>query len=88
VKDVHVDLPLPDSGYFVAQLGKAELAQEERTGKLRIASVELTSAVLILPAKNKHHDIWRSQEWTSAAEAELCVRAAEYQLQKVQGVYA
>ena len=32
-------------------------------------------------------DIRESQEWPSVAETELCVRAAEYQLQKVRVVY-
>ena len=92
VKGVHVELPLPDGEHFVAlplgvEPGKAELIQEEGTGQLRFESVELTAAVLILPAKNKNPDIRESQEWPSVAEAELCVRAAEFQLQKVRGVY-
>ena len=32
-------------------------------------------------------DIRESQEWPSVAETELCVRAAEYQLQKARVVY-
>ena len=69
------------------QPGRAELTEKEGTRQLRFESVELTAAVLILPDNDKTRDIRRSHDRISVAEAELCVRAAEYQLRKVQAVY-
>ena len=92
VEGVQVELPLSHGERLVAvplgvMPGKAELTEEEGTVHLRVESVELTAAMLILPGEDKTPDIRESQNRISEAELELCVRAADYQLRKVQTVY-
>lgn len=92
VEGVQVELPLSDGAHLVAvplgvQPGKAELTAKGGTRQLRLESVELTAAVLILPDDDTTRTIRSTRDRISGAEAELCVRAAEYQLQKVQTVY-
>ena len=92
VENILVDLPLPDDAKLAAvslgvRPGTIELVREDGRWRLRIERVELTAAVLLLRDREKAMDIRKSQEELSAADGEECIRAAQYQLNKVRTTY-